>query len=87
MSYNSSSTTTENLPPKTIARLVREVRDLVQIKSGEGVEGVRLIVDLDSGLPTNLGELAVCNYFSLCAIICHSGDTNTSSSTTITIGC
>jgi hypothetical protein len=61
MSYHTSSVTTENLPPKTVSRLVREVRDLVQIKSGDddSVEGVRLIVDLDTGLPSNLGELMV----------------------------
>lgn len=79
--------TTENLPPRTIARLVREVRDLVvrqqqqqqqqqnQNTDNDGeatsttsteqqqqpplVEGVRLIVDLETGLPSNLGELMV----------------------------
>lgn len=56
--YNSSSTTTsENLPPRTIARLVREVRDL--ITSEQQVEGTRLIVDIETGLPSNLGELMV----------------------------
>jgi ubiquitin-conjugating enzyme E2 S len=62
MSYHhhSSSSTSENLPPRTIARLVREVRDLVQTKSEQqAVEGIRLIVDLDTGLPANLGELSV----------------------------
>ena len=58
MSFHSSATS-ENLPPRTIARLIREVRDLVQVKSDQAVEGTRLIVDTETGLPSNLGELSV----------------------------
>jgi hypothetical protein len=45
----------ENLPPRTLARVSREVRDL--IKSPQ--EGIRLVVDEDTGLPSNLGEVVV----------------------------
>ena len=45
----------ENLPPRTIARLAREVRNLQK----NPPEGVRLVVDEESGLPANLGELMV----------------------------
>lgn len=45
----------ENLPPRTLARLARQVRDLHKSPP----EGVRLVVDGDSGLPSNLGELMV----------------------------
>jgi hypothetical protein len=38
-----------------MARLAREVRDLHQ----QPPEGVRLVVDSDTGLPPNLGELMV----------------------------
>jgi hypothetical protein len=44
----------ENLPPRTLARLAREVRDLVK----NPPEGVRL-ADTESGMPSNLGELLV----------------------------
>jgi hypothetical protein len=83
---SAGSLSSENLPPRTIARLVREVRDFLIVQqrmssttsssqldrnhvvatpfdddtnSAKGVEGVRLIVDPDTGLPTNLGELVV----------------------------
>ena len=45
----------ENLPPRTLARVAREVRDLIQ----NPPEGVRLVVDDDTGLPANLGEVVV----------------------------
>jgi len=55
--YSSSSNlgSSENLPPRTLARLAREVRDLHKIPP----EGVRLVLDDDTGLPSNLGELMV----------------------------
>lgn len=52
-SSSSSSVSSENLPPRTLARLAREVRDLHK----NPPEGVRLVVDTDSGLPSNLSEL------------------------------
>jgi hypothetical protein len=52
---SSSSTVSENLPPRTLARLAREVRDLQQ----NPPEGVRLLVDEETGLPANLSELVV----------------------------
>jgi hypothetical protein len=79
----SSSLSSENLPPRTIARLVREVRDFLVVQrqmsttsslssnsrgevvpsfdgnSTKTVEGARLILDADTGLPANLGELVV----------------------------
>eukprot|EP00977_Amphora_coffeiformis_P024172 scaffold15108_cov180-Amphora_coffeaeformis.AAC.48 len=53
--YSSSSNlgSSENLPPRTLARLAREVRDLHK----NPPEGVRLVLDDDTGLPSNLGEL------------------------------
>lgn len=91
---SSGSLSSENLPPRTIARLVREVRDFLVVQqqmsattslstsnnreqinrrvvasldddSAKGVEGVRLILDHDTGLPTNLGELVVSNKFCI----------------------
>jgi len=50
-----SNNSSENLPPRTLARLAREVRDLHK----NPPEGVRLVVDCDSGLPANLAELMV----------------------------
>jgi len=52
---SSSSGLSENLPPRTLARLAREVRSLQKSPP----EGVRLVVDEDSGLPANLCELMV----------------------------
>ncbi|GKY94372.1 hypothetical protein MPSEU_000403100 [Mayamaea pseudoterrestris] len=49
----SGSNVSENLPPRTLARLSREVRDLHQ----KPPEGVCMIVDSDTGLPSNLGEI------------------------------
>ena len=55
--YSSSSnlSSSENLPPRTLARLAREVRDLHK----NPPEGVRLVIDDETGLPSNLGELMV----------------------------
>jgi len=57
-SYSRSSTTassssSENLPPRAMARVVREVRDLIK----EAPEGTKLVVDSESGLPASLGEI------------------------------
>ena len=58
--YSSSSnlSSSENLPPRTLARLAREVRDLHK----NPPEGVRLVIDDETGLPSNLGELMVGKY-------------------------
>jgi hypothetical protein len=50
-----SSSTSENLPPRTLARVAREVRDLHK----NPPENVRLVVDPATGMPNNLGELMV----------------------------
>lgn len=58
-----SSSSIENLPPRTLARVAREVRDLVK----NSPEGVRLVVDPETGLPANLGEVVVSlNLVNLC---------------------
>ena len=49
------SSSIENLPPRTLARVAREVRDLHKSPP----EGVRLVVDSETGVPTNLGEVLV----------------------------
>jgi hypothetical protein len=51
----------ESLQPRTLARLAREVRDFIRpsTTSTSLPEGVRLIVDEDTGLPVNLSELWV----------------------------
>jgi len=43
----------ENLPPRTLARVARDVRDLVKSPP----EGVRLVVDEESGMPGSLAEI------------------------------
>ena len=50
-----SSSSIENLPPRTLSRVAREVRDLIKCPP----EGIRLVVDIETGLPTNLGEIVV----------------------------
>mmetsp|Transcript_91481 Transcript_91481/g.136966 ORF Transcript_91481/g.136966 Transcript_91481/m.136966 type:complete len:268 (+) Transcript_91481:61-864(+) len=52
-SNGGSSSSIENLPPRTISRVAREVRDLIK----NPPEGVRLVVDNETGLPANLGEI------------------------------
>mmetsp|Transcript_21965 Transcript_21965/g.51783 ORF Transcript_21965/g.51783 Transcript_21965/m.51783 type:complete len:293 (+) Transcript_21965:221-1099(+) len=52
-SSNSSSLSIENLPPRTLARVSKEVRTLMK----NPPEGVRLVVDPETGLPASLGEL------------------------------
>jgi hypothetical protein len=54
-SSGGSSSSIENLPPRTLARVAREVRDLVK----NSPEGVRLVVDNETGLPANLGAVVV----------------------------
>ena len=50
-----SSASIENLPPRTLSRVSKEVRDLIKSPP----EGIRLVVDTETGLPTNLGEIVV----------------------------
>lgn len=57
-----SSSSIENLPPRTLSRVAREVRDLIK----NPPEGVRLVVDSDTGMPANLGDIVV-RIISLCA--------------------
>ncbi len=45
----------ENLPPRTLARVSREVRDMIK----QVPDGTKLIVDSETGLPQNLGEIMV----------------------------
>jgi hypothetical protein len=45
----------ENLPPRTLARVARDVRDLVKSPP----EGVRLVVDEETGMPGSLAEIVV----------------------------
>ena len=55
---SSSSISAENLPPRTLARAGREVRDLIK----NPPEGIKLVVDNDTGMPSNLGEIVVRGY-------------------------
>jgi len=50
---SSSGSSSENLPPRTLARVAREIRDLHK----NPPEGVRLVVDSQSGVPSSLGEV------------------------------
>jgi len=52
-STSTLTNTCENLPPRTMARVAREVRDLIK----KAPEGTRLIVDPETGLPHSLGEI------------------------------
>lgn len=54
---SSSGSSSENLPPRTLARVAREIRDLHK----NPPEGVRLVVDGASGVPSSLGEVVVSN--------------------------
>lgn len=51
----SSAMASENLPPRTLARLAREVRDLQK----NPPEGIQLAVDSDTGVPEKLSEITV----------------------------
>eukprot|EP00980_Cylindrotheca_fusiformis_P022739 scaffold9672_cov112-Cylindrotheca_fusiformis.AAC.2 len=50
---SSGAASIENLPPRTLSRVAREVRDLIQ----NSPEGIRLVVEEDTGLPAHLGEV------------------------------
>ena len=54
-STGNSSGGGENLPPRTLARVGKEVRNLMQ----KSPEGVRLVVDPETGMPGSLAELQV----------------------------
>lgn len=54
-SGGASSSSIENLPPRTLSRVAKEVRDLIK----NPPEGIRLVVDNETGLPVNLGEIVV----------------------------
>ncbi len=59
-SSSSIGSSSENLPPKALSRVAREVRDL--IKKPE--EGVKLVVDSETGTPSSLAELTVRTYIA-----------------------
>jgi hypothetical protein len=62
-SRSSSNASSENLPPRTLARVARELRDLHKSPP----EGVTIIVDGDGG---NLGEVVVsCLFVSSVMVI------------------
>ena len=50
-----SISSVENLPPRTIARVSKEVRDLMKKPPG----GINLVVDPETGMPASLGEIVV----------------------------
>ena len=54
-SSTSSISSIENLPPRTLARVSKEVRDLMRSPP----EGINLVVDNETGLPASLGEIVV----------------------------
>ena len=53
--HTSTSSNSENLPPRTIARVAREVRNLHKSPPG----GIRLVVDPETGCAESLGEIYV----------------------------
>jgi len=54
-SSTGSISSVENLPPRTIARVSKEVRDLIKTPPG----GISLVVDPETGMPSSLGEVVV----------------------------
>ncbi len=50
-----SVSSVENLPPRTIARVSKEIRDLMKKPPG----GISLVVDPETGMPASLGEIVV----------------------------
>lgn len=52
-SSSTSGSSSENLPPRTLARVARDVRDLIK----KPPEGVRLVVDEETGMPGSLSEV------------------------------
>ena len=55
-----SVSSVENLPPRTIARVSKEVRDLMKCPPG----GINLVVDPETGMPSSLGEVVVSMFFT-----------------------
>lgn len=53
MGNGSTTGSSENLPPRTLARVARDVRDLVK----SAPEGVRLVLDEETGMPGSLSEI------------------------------
>ena len=53
--YGGATSNSENLPPRTLARVARDVRDLVK----NPPEGVRLVLDGETGMPGSLSEILV----------------------------
>jgi hypothetical protein len=53
--YGAPTSNSENLPPRTLARVARDVRDLVKSPP----EGVRLVLDEETGMPNSLSEILV----------------------------
>jgi len=51
--HTSTSSNSENLPPRTLARVAREVRNLHKSPPG----GIRLVVDPETGCAESLGEI------------------------------
>jgi len=51
------SGSSENLPPRTLARVARDVRDL--LSKTPHLEGIRLVVDAETGMPCSLSEIMV----------------------------
>lgn len=54
-SSTGSISSVENLPPRTISRVSKEVRDLMKSPPG----GISLVVDPETGMPASLGEIVV----------------------------
>jgi hypothetical protein len=67
-SASSSSSSIENLPPRTLSRVTKEVRELIKTPP----EGVRLVVDNETGLPSSLGEIVVSTTSIYSVFSCHS---------------
>ena len=65
--YGNSATqsNSENLPPRTLARVARDVRDLVS----KPPEGVRLVVDGETGMPNSLSEILVSREILKCPLL------------------
>ena len=55
-----TSNSSENLPPRTLAKVARDVRDLVKSPP----EGVRLVLDGETGMPGSLSEILVSGFLA-----------------------
>lgn len=62
---NATQSNSENLPPRTLARVARDVRDLVS----KPPEGVRLVVDGETGMPNSLSEILVSREILKCPLL------------------